>query len=156
MYCVLFVMMSTNIEKKKIQLFQRRDMSWQLMFFSGRKLGHYADQELFKLLKSLFQNKTPDIDPSGWLARWAVRIKKEKAKRKSSVKNRPNRKKENVQRYRKQCRGSRTRLTRVQATPWPLHHTDTHDEKIILSYLFSFWSWCSCIYHEFKYAFEEN
>ena len=38
-----------------------------LWFFSGRKLGQYADQEL---LKSLFQNKTPDlrlkyIDPKG-------------------------------------------------------------------------------------------
>ena len=33
-------------------------MSWQLMFFSGRKLGQYTDQEL---LKSLFQNKTPDL-----------------------------------------------------------------------------------------------
>ena len=28
------------------------------MVFSGRKLGQYADQEL---LKSLFQNKTPDL-----------------------------------------------------------------------------------------------
>ena len=55
-YCVLFVMMSTNIEK--IQLFQRREMSWQVTVFSGRKLGQYADQEL---LKSLFQNKTLDL-----------------------------------------------------------------------------------------------
>ena len=51
--CVLFVMKSTNI-----QLFQRRDMYWRLMVFTGRKLGQYADQEL---LKSLFQNKTPDL-----------------------------------------------------------------------------------------------
>ena len=29
-----------------------------LRFFSGRKLGQYADQEL---LKSLSQNKTPDL-----------------------------------------------------------------------------------------------
>ena len=34
-------------------------MSWQgLWLLSGRKLGQYADQEL---LKSLFQNKTPDL-----------------------------------------------------------------------------------------------
>ena len=51
--CVLFVMKSTNI-----QLFQRRDMYWQLMVFTGRKLGQYTDQEL---LKSLFQNKTQDL-----------------------------------------------------------------------------------------------
>ena len=50
---VLFVINSTNI-----QLFQRRDMYWQLMVFTGRTLGQYADQEL---LKSLFQNKTPDL-----------------------------------------------------------------------------------------------
>ena len=30
-----------------------------LWFFSGRKLGQYADLEL---LKSLFQNKTPDLN----------------------------------------------------------------------------------------------
>ena len=51
--CVLFVIKSTNI-----QLFQRRDMYWQLMVFTGRTLGQYADQEL---LKSLSQNKTPDL-----------------------------------------------------------------------------------------------
>ena len=33
-------------------------MFWQLTFFSGRKLGQYADQEL---LKYLFQNKTPGL-----------------------------------------------------------------------------------------------
>ena len=156
MYCVLFVMTSTNIEKK-IQLFQRRDMSWQLMFFSGRKLGHYADQELFKLLKSLFQNKTPDIDPSGWLARWAVRIKKKKAKRKSSVKKRPNRKKKKT--YKDTENSVAGVEPGLQVCKQLLDHctTLTHViKKIILSYLFAFWSWCSCIYHEFKYTFEEN
>ena len=33
-------------------------MSWQLIVFSGRKLGQYADQEL---LKSLFKSKTPNL-----------------------------------------------------------------------------------------------
>ena len=56
-YCVLFVVMSTNIEKK-IQLFQRRDVLTAYGFLSGRKLGQYSDQEL---LKSLSQNKTPDL-----------------------------------------------------------------------------------------------
>ena len=58
-YCVLFVVMSTNIEKKlKIQLLQRRDVLTAYGFLSGRKLGQYSDQEL---LKSLSQNKTPDL-----------------------------------------------------------------------------------------------
>ena len=56
-----------------------------LWFFSGRKLGQYADQEL---LKSLFQNKTRDLSlkyiviqvhaPAGS----AVRIKKKGQKEK--------------------------------------------------------------------------
>ena len=55
-YCVLFVMMSTNIEKNSAV----SEEGWldSLRFFSGRKLGQYADQEL---LKSLRQNKTPDL-----------------------------------------------------------------------------------------------
>ena len=58
-YCVLFIVMSTDIEKKlKIQLFQRRDVLTAYGFLSGRKLGQYADQEL---LKPLSQNKTPDL-----------------------------------------------------------------------------------------------
>ena len=56
-YCVLFVMLSTNIEKNSA-VSERRDMSWRLMVFSGRKLVQYADQEL---LKSRSQNKTPDL-----------------------------------------------------------------------------------------------
>ena len=58
-YCVLFIVMSTDIEKKlKIQLFQRRDVLTAYGFLSGRKLGQYSDQEL---LKPLSQNKTPDL-----------------------------------------------------------------------------------------------
>ena len=58
-YCVLFIVMSTDIEKKlKIQLFQRRDVLTAYGFLSGRKLGQYSDQEL---LKPLSQNNTPDL-----------------------------------------------------------------------------------------------
>ena len=53
---VLFVMMSSNIEKNSaVSEEGRLDSLW---FFSGRKLGQYTDQ---KLLKSLFQNKTRDL-----------------------------------------------------------------------------------------------
>ena len=80
----------------KIQLFQRRDMSWELMFFfSGRKLGQYADR---KLLKSLFQNKTPDLSlkyiysSKCMTSRVSSENKGKQAKRKNSVKKqRPNR-----------------------------------------------------------------
>ena len=54
-YCVLFVRMSTNIEKNSAVSEEGVDSLW---FVSGRKLGQCADQ---KLLKSLFQNKTPDL-----------------------------------------------------------------------------------------------
>ena len=54
-YCVLFARMSTNIEKNSANSEEGVDSLW---FVSGRKLGQYADQEL---LKSLFQNITPDL-----------------------------------------------------------------------------------------------
>ena len=47
-YCVLFVMMSADIEKNSA-------VSKEGHVFSGRKLGQYADQEL---LNSLLQNKS--------------------------------------------------------------------------------------------------
>ena len=56
-YCVLFVMMSTNIEKNSA-VSEEGHVLTAYGFFSGRKLGQYADQEV---LKSLFQNKTPDL-----------------------------------------------------------------------------------------------
>ena len=56
-YCVLFVMMSTNIEKNSA-VSEEEHVLIAYRIFSGPKLGQYADQEL---LKSLFQNKTPDL-----------------------------------------------------------------------------------------------
>ena len=53
-YCVLFVMMSTNIEKNSA-VSEEGYVLTAYVFFSGRKLDQYADQEV---LKSLFQNKT--------------------------------------------------------------------------------------------------
>ena len=48
-------MMPTNIEKNSVVSAEGHE----LMVFSGRKLGQHADLEL---LKSLFQNKTPDLN----------------------------------------------------------------------------------------------
>ena len=48
-------MMPTNIEKNSVV----SEEGHELMVYSGRKLGQYADLEL---LKSLFQNKTPDLN----------------------------------------------------------------------------------------------
>ena len=56
MCCVLFVMMSTKIEKNSAVSEEGHVLT--VYGFSGRKLGQFADQEL---LKSLFQNKTPDF-----------------------------------------------------------------------------------------------
>ena len=56
-YCVLFVMMSTNIEKNSA-VSEEGHVLTAYGFFSGRKLGHYTDQEL---LKSHIQNKTLDL-----------------------------------------------------------------------------------------------
>ena len=43
-YCVLFVMMSTNIEKNSA-VSEEGHVLTAYGFFSGRKLGQYADQE---------------------------------------------------------------------------------------------------------------
>ena len=56
-YCVLFVMMLANIEKNSA-VSEEGHVLTAYGFFSGRKLGQYADQEV---LKSLFQNKTPEL-----------------------------------------------------------------------------------------------
>ena len=56
-YCVLFVTMSTNIEQNSA-VSEEGHVVRAYVFFSGCKLGQYADR---KLLKSLFQNKTPDL-----------------------------------------------------------------------------------------------
>ena len=88
-YCMLFVMMSTNTEKKKkISCFRGGTGLDSLCFFSGRKHGQYADQEL---LKSLLQNETPDSSSKYILIYWSKcmtsRVNgKKKAKRKNSVK----------------------------------------------------------------------
>ena len=56
-YCVLFFMVSTNIEKHSA-VSEEAHVLTAYVFFSGRKIDQYADQEL---LKSLFQNKTLDV-----------------------------------------------------------------------------------------------
>ena len=56
-YSVLFVMMSTNTEKHSA-VSEEAHVLTAYVSFSGRKIDQYADQEL---LKSLFQNKTPDL-----------------------------------------------------------------------------------------------
>ena len=56
-YCVLFVTMSTNIEKNSA-VSEEGHVLTAYVFFSGRKLGQHADREL---LKSPFKNKTPDL-----------------------------------------------------------------------------------------------
>ena len=79
-------MMLTKIEKNSAVSEEGVESLW---FVSDRKLGQYADQ---KLLKSLFQNKTPDlrlkyIDPKG-----KILLKKEtKQKKKMVQKNRKQR-----------------------------------------------------------------
>ena len=51
-------MMSANIEKNSA-VSEEGHVLTASAFFSGHKLGQYADQELFK---SLFQNKTLDLN----------------------------------------------------------------------------------------------
>ena len=77
-------------------------MSWQLIVFSGRKLGQYADQEL---LKYLFKNKTPNL------------VLKKKRKKKDTETRKQRRRKSNMVHL------------HLQETSWPLHHSDANDVK---------------------------
>ena len=72
------------------------------MVFSGRKFGQYADQEL---LKSLLQNKTPDLSLKYILITRVSRNKKGKqANRKNSIKKQILNRKKTLQTNRKQRR----------------------------------------------------
>ena len=132
LWCTVCCLSWCQLTPKKIQLFQSRDMSWQLMFFfPWSRLSQYADQEL---LKSLSQNTTPDLsfilDPSAWPAGSEVRIKENRPKGKIVLKPETKHKKTVRQGNRKQRHGRRESnpvdLQAVQAIPWPLHHSDTH------------------------------
>ena len=95
-YCVLFVMMSTNVEKNSAVSEERHALT-AYGVFSGRKLGQYADQEL---LKSLFQNKTPDSSVKYVLiqvqiSRVSSKNKGQQAKGKNSVKKTETKQKNN-------------------------------------------------------------
>ena len=95
-YSVLFVMMSTNTEKHSA-VSEEAPVLTAYVFFSGRKNDQYADQEL---LKSLLQNKTPDlrlkyIDPKG-----KILLKKETKQKKKWYKNRKQRLRESNPVYR--------------------------------------------------------
>ena len=77
-------MMSTNI-KINSAVSEEGHVLTSSVFFSGRKLGQYADQEL---LKSLFQNKTTDLSLKYILIQVHDQLgqhKEKKAKRKNGV-----------------------------------------------------------------------
>ena len=89
-------------------------MSWQgLWFLSGHKLGQYADKEL---LKSLFQNKTPDLSLKyHWskcmTGRVSSKNKEKRPKGKIVLKKRPNRKQKLYKETLNSVAGSRTTTT---------------------------------------------
>ena len=101
-YCMLFVMMSTNTEKKKKnQLFQRRHRSWQLMFFflvvsmASMQIKSFWNPFCKMKLRTQALNIYWYIDPSAWPAGSTV---KKRLKGKIVLKK----KKKTVQRNRKQ------------------------------------------------------
>ena len=152
---------------EKIELFQRRDMSWQgLWFLSGRQLGQYADQEF---LKSLFQNKTLDLSLKyHWskcmTGRVSSKNKEKRPKGKIVLKKRPNRKQKLYKETLNSVAGSRTRFTytckqlldhctTVRRIIWKINFVIS---KQFFPAIDAVWSCWSCIYHEFKYTFEGN
>ena len=163
-YCVLFVMMSANIEKNSADSKERHVLTAYGIFlvvslasmqiksfwnpFSKIKLLVWNSSDWFESFSPLNNDVTEGvittrsnrmklrlqnsarklkiyIDPTAWPAGSAVRIKKKRSKGKMDQTE-----KKTVQRNRNSVAGSRNRFDlHVQATPWPLYHSDTHDLK---------------------------
>ena len=128
LWCTVCCLSWCQLTLKKIQLFQSRDMSWQLkFFFPWSKLSQYADQEL---LKSLSQNTTPDLsfilDPSAWPAGSEVRIQENRPKGKIVLKPETKHKKNGTTRKKENSvtvAGSRTQLICKQCKQFLDHCT---------------------------------
>ena len=142
-YCLFFVMMSTNTEKNSAVSEQGHVLT-AYVFFPWSKLSQYADQEL---LKSLSQDTTPDLsfilDPSAWPAGSEVRIKEYRPKGKIMLKTETKHKKNGT--IRKQKTASRSpgvepswsaSSASNSLTTAPQWHTLF--KKLILSYLNNF------------------
>ena len=159
-------MMWTNIEKNSAVL----EEGYVLSAYGFFRVVSLASMQI-KSFEIPFPKQNPGlklkkyIDPSAWPAGSVVRIKKKRPKGKIVLKKEiEQKKKETVQRNRKQRRRESNRVyLHVQATPWSLHHSHTLIWKInfviskqFFSAIDAVWTWCSCIYHQFKYTFEEN
>ena len=123
-------MMSTNIEKNSV-VSEEGHVLTAYGFFLVISLASMQIKSFeipFSKLNSGLKLRIY-IDPSAWPAWSVVRIKKKRLKGKIVLKKRDQtEKKETVQRNRKQRRReSNPVYLHVQATPWPLHHSDMHD-----------------------------
>ena len=150
----------------KIQLFQRRDMSWQLMlFFLVVPVCRSRAFEIpFPKQNSGFKLKIY-IEPSAGTAGSAVRIKKKRPKGKIVLQKRDQtEKKKRYKETENSFAGSRTRFictrkqlldhcTTVTHMIWQINFVTS---KQFFSTIDAVWSWWSCFYQEFKYTFEEN
>ena len=101
---------------------------------------------------------------SAWPAGSAVRIKKKRPKGKKVLKKETKQKKKRYKATENSVAGSRTRFicafkqlldhcTTVTHMIWKINFVIS---KQFFSAIDAVWSWWSCIYHEFKYTFEEN
>ena len=104
------------------------------------------------------------VDPSAWPAGSAVKIKEKRPKGKMVVKKRDQTLKKRYKETENSVAGSRIRFictseqlllhcTTVTHMIWDINFVIW---KQFFSAIDAVWSWWSCIYHEFKYAFEEN
>ena len=93
------------------------------------------------------------IDPSAWPTGSALsplRIKKKKTKRKNSIKK-------NIWDQTEKQNKTKQNGTKKQKTGWAwFEKNNLVISKQFFSAVDAVWGWGSCIYHEFKYIFEEN
>ena len=161
-YCVLFVMMSTNIEKNSA-VSEEGHVLTSYGFFLVVSLASMQIKSFWNPYKSGLKLKIY-IDPSSWPAGSAVRIKKKRPKGKIVFKKETKQKKKRYKETENSVAGSRIRFictfkqlldhcTTVTHMIWKFNFVIS---KQFFSAIDAVWSWWSCIYHEFKYTFEEN
>ena len=136
---------------KKIQPFQRRDMSWHLMVFFWSWAWPVCRSSAFEIPSS------PDLS----LKYILIQVHDQQGHHKEK---KAKRKKKRYKETENSVARSRTRFICTFKQLLDLCTTVTHIiwkinfviSKQFFSAIDTVWNWWSCIYHEFKYTFEED
>ena len=155
LWCTVCCLSWCQLTLRKIQLFQRRDMSWKGFLLCRSRAFEIPFPKWNSGLKLWSKCMTDRVSSKN---------KEKKAKRKNSVNKRDQTGKKRYKETENSVTGSRTRFictckqlldhcTTVTRMIWQINFAIS---KHFFPAIDAVWSCWSCIYHEFKYTFEEN